>query len=107
MGEAIGQDVEGGTAAGVGRQRRADRPVYTEALRRLREAEHARTSAMWDLELATTRLLRGEAGEAEIEEVERELDAAERQVRRYTAAVRALKSGAGVIRDPHGNVLNR
>lgn len=59
------------------------------------------------LELATTRLLRGGAGEAEIEEVERELDATERQVRRYAAAVRSLMSGAGVIRDPHGNVLNR
>lgn len=117
--EAIGQTLnEGGIAV---EERPADRalsyrerqairaqrlqPVYNEAVRLKREAESDRDAALDALGTAATRFLLGDASEAEVEEVERAAEDAERRLRRWTAAMRTLDDERGVIRDAAGNRL--
>src|SRR4051812_27020710 len=124
--EPVGQDVSGGFARRLGgalldapedaeRGRAARRavskeelrPVHNKAMRAARAAEGDELVLLDRYEEVCAALLLGEAEEADVEEVERELSAVRRDRARYEAADRALSRRRGVIRDSTGARVDR
>jgi hypothetical protein len=120
--EAIGQDPDVGLGQRAGRWLSARneerqsrearealeaRPAYNRAVRLANEAADRRSRLLDDLGIAAAALVRGVGGEEDVLAVEAEIDAAERDRRRYRAAAEELANQAGIITDSQGAVLNR
>ena len=88
------------------RKREALRPAHTRALGLRREAEADVANARMQLNAALVAFLIGDEDESAVDEIERDVEEAERRVRRYAAGIRSLEDRLNIIRDGAGHIID-
>lgn len=87
-------------------RREEARPALGRASRAAHDAEGSLGWLRIQLEDVSAAWMLGDVGEDAVEAIEAQIEEAERDLRRYSAAVRGLERQVGIIRDGYGNDLS-